>query len=129
MLRLLAVDDSRTVHAFLRACVAEWGDRVVLESAMDGAEALDRLATGPPPDLILLDWEMPRLDGPGTLARLRAAGHAMPVVMLTAKNDVADIAGMLEAGVAEYVMKPFTSDILAEKLASVLGVDLGAGPR
>lgn len=121
MLRVLAVDDSKTVHAFLRACLANVGRQVELVDAMDGQEAVDRVAAGERPDLVLLDWEMPRLDGPSTFERLRAMGVTAPIIMLTSKNDVADIARMLEAGAAEYVLKPFTSDILREKLDSVLG--------
>lgn len=129
MLRFLSIDDSRTVHAFLRACFQHLQEPVELSSAMDGQEAVDRLAAGssPQPDLIFLDWEMPRLNGPETFARLRAIGVSSPVIMLTSKNDVDDIMRMLEAGVAEYVMKPFTSDILREKVGAVLGVELAAG--
>lgn len=123
MVRILSIDDSRTVQGFLRQCFEGWSISVDLATASDGQEAVERLAAGERrPDLILLDWEMPRLDGPGTYAQLRRLGIQVPVVMLTSKNDVDDIARMLDAGVADYVMKPFTPDIIREKAATALGV-------
>lgn len=130
MLRVLAIDDTRTVHAFLRSCLGSLPE-ATLTSVMDGQEAVDLLQRpdAPRPDLIFLDWEMPRLDGPSTYARIRELGITTPVIMLTTKSAPADILRMLDAGVAEYVMKPFTSDILLAKVASVLGVPTAArGP-
>lgn len=131
LLKVMCIDDSRTVHAFLRKCLGEAHEAVEVVSAMDGQEAVDRFRAEPAlkPDLIFLDWEMPRLDGPGTFRELRQMGVKTPVIMLTSKNEVADIAQMIEAGVDEYVLKPFTVDIILEKASSVLGVELGNAPR
>jgi len=72
-------------------------------------------------DLILLDWEMPVKDGPTTFKELKTMGLKTPVFMLTSKNNPSDIIQMLEEGVTEYMMKPFTADIVREKITMTLG--------
>lgn len=131
VLKFLVVDDSRTVHAFMRACLQQAEGAVEMESAMDGAEAVEKLRARPPPppDLIFLDWEMPRKNGPDTFHELRELGVQTPIIMLTSKSDIGDITRMLDAGVDEYVMKPFTADIILEKASAVLGVEIGHGSR
>lgn len=116
----MVIDDSKTVHGFLGKYLADADPPCELMGAPDGAAGLATLRAGAEPDLIFLDWEMPELDGPGTFAGLRAMGVQTPVIMLTSRNDVADIARMLEAGVDEYVMKPFTADVIYEKMSAVL---------
>jgi len=90
-------------------------------SVFDGQEALTLLKTKPDFDLILLDWEMPNLNGPSTFSKLLESGYKIPVIMMTTKNAAEDIQKMLEMGVAEYLMKPFTIDILFEKIEYVTG--------
>jgi two-component system, chemotaxis family, chemotaxis protein CheY len=124
MLKVLIVDDTRSVHFFVKgllgALIIEYQD------AFDGEEALQKLRAlqpGQAPDLILLDWEMPKLDGPGTLEAIRRNGINIPVIMMTTKNRPEEIARMLEAGASEYLMKPFTKDILLEKIEAVAGTE------
>lgn len=122
MLKLLVVDDTRSVHAFIKRLLLGVAD-LATDHVANGVEALGALEAGKRYDLVLLDWEMPEMDGPSTLARIRAS-HGLPVVMMSTKNEPEDIARMLEAGVTDYIMKPFTLDILAEKIANATGKEL-----
>ena len=85
--------------------------------AADGIEGLDQCLRAMP-DLILLDWRMPTMDGMDFLTRLRAvAGDAMPKVLFCSmENDPRRIAEALAAGADDYVMKPFDGDILQSKI-------------
>jgi two-component system chemotaxis response regulator CheY len=114
-LRILVVDDSRLVHRFLDEVLANTA--VTSVHALNGREALAHATE--PFDAILLDWEMPELSGPDVLRALaQVPGHA-PVIMMTSRNRPEEIREMLSLGAVEYVMKPFTREILLEKLASV----------
>ncbi len=64
---------------------------------------------------------MPGLTGPEVLDQINTLGIKIPVIMLTSKNDMSDIASMLDKGASEYVLKPFTRDIILEKIAAVVG--------
>jgi DNA-binding response OmpR family regulator len=117
--RVLSIDDSRAVHAFLdRSVVGTDIDLVHAESGILGMEILKREGAGI--SLILLDWEMPGKSGPEVLAEIRASGSSVPVIMVTSKNDPSEIERMLKLGAIEYIMKPFTPDILLEKVNSIL---------
>ena len=120
MLRILVIDDSKTVHAFIKSCLAKMD--ATLTPAFNGQEGVDACAKNPGAfDIILLDWEMPILNGPDTFERLKSMGSAVPVLMMTTKNSPEDISFMLEKGVNEYMLKPFTLDVLLEKIEAVLG--------
>lgn len=121
--RTLLIDDSRAVHAFVRDCLKT--TCLDLTEVYNGREGLEKLAKGEF-DLILLDWEMPEMDGPATLREIRKRGLKTPVLMLTARNSVDDITSMIGLGVADYIMKPFTADILVGKVEAVLGKDVGS---
>jgi len=111
----LVVDDSRVVRKAARRVLEGFGFAV--REAEDGAQALSACRDALP-DLVLLDWNMPVLDGIGFLRAARAEhGAARPVVMLcTTENTTARILEALEAGAQEYVMKPFDAEILGGKL-------------
>jgi two-component system chemotaxis response regulator CheY len=114
----LVVDDSRVVRKAARRFLEAFGCAV--REAEDGARALDACREALP-DLVLLDWNMPVLDGIGFLRAARAEyGPDRPVVMLcTTENTEARILEALEAGAQEYVMKPFDAEILGGKLAQL----------
>ena len=120
-MKILCVDDTKAVHAFMKALFAGSGHNLI--GVFDGQQALDKLnAEGLNTfDLVLLDWEMPVKNGLETLTDIRKLTAALPVIMVTSKNDINDITKLLETGANEYVMKPFTKDILFEKIAQVLG--------
>jgi two-component system chemotaxis response regulator CheY len=115
-MRALIVDDSSTMRAFLRSTLVTSGFEV--SEAHDGVECLKLLDEMERPDIALVDWNMPRMDGFELLENLRrrAEFDDMPIVMVTAQIDITHIAAALAAGANEYIMKPLTADILLEKL-------------
>jgi two-component system, chemotaxis family, chemotaxis protein CheY len=119
-MRILIVDDTKSVHFFVKELLkSETG--LSFSDAFNGQEALDCVAANEAFDVILLDWEMPVMTGPECLEKLRANGMTSPIVMMTTKNAVDDIRRVLELGASEYLLKPFTCDILKEKIQSVCG--------
>lgn len=114
-LRVLIIDDSKSVHAFLKLCLKSITQNV--ESVFDGHEAIKKISSvNYQYDLIFLDWEMPIKDGPTTFDELKTMGLKTPILMLTSKNAIEDITKMLDAGVTDYLMKPFTEDIIVAKV-------------
>ncbi len=118
-MRILIVDDTKSVHAFMKAILAPRG--ITLEAAYNGKEALSILKTSPAFDLIFLDWEMPEMDGITTLREIRIFDKNTPIIFVTSRQEITCIQDALLAGAQEYVMKPFTEDILIEKAQSVTG--------
>ncbi len=112
----LVVDDSRVIRKVARKIVEDLG--FICEEACDGQEALAACRKSMP-DAILLDWNMPVMNGLDFLIRLREEpGGKKPVVLFcTTENDMAHITQALRAGADEYVMKPFDSEILESKFA------------
>ena len=123
MLKILAIDDSKAVHAFLNTCFTN--AKVTLTHTYNGKEGSDLLATDITAfDLILLDWEMPVMDGPTTLDTLRKLGVKAPVLMMTTRNAPQDIMLMIGKGASDFVLKPFTADLLQHKIEETLGKGL-----
>ena len=120
------VDDSRVMRKVARRILEGLGLEVA--EAADGMEALAWCRTAMP-DSILLDWNMPLMDGLAFLRALRAAplGEMPVVVFCTVEADPGRIALALDNGADEYIMKPFDSDILAMKLAEAGVLADGAG--
>jgi two-component system, OmpR family, response regulator MprA len=123
---ILVVDDEPAVRDSLRRALQLEGYEV--ELAGDGDEALKRLE-GDGVDAIVLDVSMPRLDGLETCRRLRSAGKTVPVLMLTARDEVADRVAGLDAGADDYVVKPFALEELLARLRALLrrAAPAGAG--
>ncbi len=114
------VDDTKSVQAFVKALLAK-APGIEVTSVYNGLEAVELLKQKSDFDLILLDWEMPKMDGPTAFVEFKKMGVKTPTVMMTTKNSPEDIMKMLELGVAEYLMKPFTIDILFEKIETATG--------
>ena len=114
----LVVDDSRVVRKVSRRILEEIGFDVA--EAADGVEAL-AWCRAAMPEAILLDWNMPIMDGYEFLGNLRRmpGGDQPKVVFCTTENDVAHIARALHAGANEYIMKPFDKDIVQAKFEEV----------
>lgn len=112
-MKILAVDDSKAVHAFMKILFK--GTEHKLFSAFNGKEAVEFLESDESIDLILLDWEMPEMNGLETLKALREKGLSMPIIMVTSKNELSQITEALNSGANEYVMKPFTKEVLLDK--------------
>ncbi|MEZ6132893.1 MAG: response regulator [Planctomycetaceae bacterium] len=116
----LIIDDSRAIRRILRRIVEPLGFSVLeAEHGQDGLKKLhEHIETV---ELILVDWNMPVMDGLQFVKALRAdpAIRRIPIVMVTTETEPAQMARALMAGVDEFVMKPFTVEILTEKLALI----------
>ncbi len=118
MKHCLVVDDSRVIRKVACRILADLAFET--EEAADGAAALQACRRRMP-DVILLDWHMPNMDGIEFLRALRAGqdGSRPMVVFCTTENDVAHITEALGAGADEYIMKPFDRSIIEAKFAEV----------
>ena len=115
-MKALIVDDSGTMRTVLRKILTSMGFEVA--EARNGFEGIEKLNSYPPPDLALVDWHMPEMDGFELLKQVRSRPELndVVVVMVTAENELAQINEALGAGANEYVMKPLTAEIVSEKL-------------
>jgi two-component system, OmpR family, response regulator MprA len=116
-MRILVVDDESAVRNALRRAFVFAGYEVDL--AEDGRHALAAL-TESSPDAVVLDLLMPELDGLEVCRRMRAAGDRTPVLMLTARETVADRVAGLDAGADDYVVKPFDLDELLARVRALM---------
>lgn len=117
MTKALVVDDSRAVRMILARTLKELGYEV--REAENGSAALDIMEVEKDSvKLVLADWNMPELNGLDLLKQLRRnrALASLVIVMVTSETEMDQMATALEAGANEYIMKPFTKDILMEKL-------------
>ena len=116
-MRILVVEDDRKVASFIRQGLEEEGHTV--EAAADGDGALELLLAGNPYDLIVLDVMLPKRDGFAVLKAARQAGVRAPVIMLTARDSVADKVTGLDLGADDYLAKPFAFDELLARVRAL----------
>jgi len=114
----LIVDDSKVIRKVARRILEELSFEI--QEAVDGQDALDSCKANMP-DAILLDWNMPVMNGIEFLQELRQTeGGAQPIVVFcTTENDLAHIRAAIQAGANEYIMKPFDRDIIEAKFTQV----------
>lgn len=115
--RILIVDDEPAVREALQRSLAFEGYGTAV--AEDGFEALEKAASYQP-DLLILDIQMPRMDGLTAARRLRATGSTTPILMLTARDTVGDRVTGLDAGADDYLVKPFELDELFARIRALL---------
>jgi len=115
--RVLVVDDDQAVRDSLRRSLEFNGYSVSL--AQDGAQALASIGQSPP-DALVIDVMMPRLDGLETTRALRAAGNDLPILVLTARDSVGDRVEGLDAGADDYLTKPFALEELLARLRALM---------
>ncbi len=122
----LVVDDSRAMRKILGRILERLGFEVV--EAGNGQEALDVLGTGQVPELALVDWNMPVMDGLQFVTEVRARSELRQVtlMMVTTESEHGQIVRALAAGAHEYVIKPFTPDGIVDKLVLLGLVPAGA---
>jgi len=118
MMKILVVDDERAVRDSLRRALELEGYEIGL--AENAPEALDRLASGPEPDAVILDVLMPGMDGLEACRTLRRNGSRVPVLMLTARTQVEDRVEGLDAGADDYLTKPFALEELLARVRALL---------
>jgi DNA-binding response OmpR family regulator len=115
--RILIVDDDYALLEQLQQILTR--QRYIVDTATDGEEALDKLFETPF-DVIILDIMMPKIDGLTALKQMRKAGIDAPVLMLTAKGDMADKVKGLDLGADDYLAKPFSLDELLARVRALL---------
>jgi two-component system, chemotaxis family, chemotaxis protein CheY len=116
-MRALIIDDSRVARTVIRGVLREMG--IEVSEAGDGREGFDALQTLPDVDLVLVDWNMPVMDGLEFITAVRAqrAYDDVKIVMVTTETESEQVSRAMNAGANEYVMKPFTKDVLVAKLS------------
>jgi two-component system, chemotaxis family, chemotaxis protein CheY len=117
-MRALVIDDSRAMRLILRRIMAGLGFEV--DEAGDGREALDLLTAAEElPAIALVDWNMPTMNGLEFVKAVRADARFRPIslMMVTTESEHGQIVKALAAGAHEYVIKPFTAEAIAEKIA------------
>ncbi|GAA3167306.1 chemotaxis response regulator CheY [Planomonospora alba] len=117
-MQAMVIDDSRAMRLILRRIVTQLGFEVI--EAGNGKEALDLLQTADPvPQVALIDWNMPEMNGLEFVTAVRADERfrQMTLMMVTTESEHGQIVRALAAGAHEYVIKPFTPEAIAEKLA------------
>ena len=125
-MKALIVDDSGPIRKIIRKMLLEMGHETL--EAENGKEALNQLETHPDIGLMLTDWNMPEMDGIQLLEAIQGRDGSFPkpvTIMVTTENEESKIAQALFKGAHEYIMKPFTREILIEKL-EILGIQTGA---
>jgi two-component system chemotaxis response regulator CheY len=122
----LVVDDSRVMRLIVRRVLVDLGFEVT--EAGDGVEALERLQADGMPDVVLIDWNMPRMNGLELVRAIRSdrCYDEVRLVMVTTEGEASQMGLALSEGADEYVMKPFTPEVLIDKLALVGVIDAAA---
>lgn len=123
-MKALIVDDSRAIRSIIRRTLEDNGFEVV--EAGHGQEALDKLDEQPDIGVLLVDWNMPVMNGLDLVRSLRRDEEhpersRLPILMVTTETEVRQMVRALAAGANEYLMKPFSSEALVDKL-ELLGV-------
>ena len=116
MSKAMVIDDSRAIRMILAATLQDLGYEVC--QAANGKEALAAVEQAGEISLILVDWNMPEMNGLEFVQHLRADTRfsSVPLMMVTTEAEMSQVVRALEAGANEYVMKPFTREIIADKL-------------
>jgi len=119
-MKVLLVDDSTTMRSIQKKILEQLGE-IEFAEAGDGVEALSVLAnTTAPFDLILIDWNMPNMDGITLVGRIRESDKKTPLVMATTEAEKVRVLEAIRAGVNNYLVKPFTPELQLEKVRATM---------
>lgn len=118
-MKILVVDDSFTMRRIVKQVLTSIGAQDFIE-AKDGLDALAKLKENKI-DLILTDWNMPEMDGMTFVKTVKATEHYkdIPIIMVTTESGKAEVVAALQEGVRDYVVKPFTPDVIQTKLEKI----------
>ncbi|MBB3204844.1 two-component system chemotaxis response regulator CheY [Rhodopirellula rubra] len=118
-MKVLLVDDSGVMRKIIaRGLNSLWVDEVV--EAADGVEALSKFGDGVGFDMILTDWNMPNMNGLEFVKAVRNDGHKLPIMMITTETEKSQVLLAIQAGVNDYLVKPFDQETLQKKLERVI---------
>ena len=117
-MRILLIDDSKTMRNIQKSVLKQLG-YTDLEEACDGQDALDKIEAFNP-DLCLVDWNMPVMDGLTFVKAFRENNKTTPLIMVTTEAEKSRVIEAIKAGVNNYVVKPFTPDLLSERISETL---------
>jgi two-component system chemotaxis response regulator CheY len=121
-MKVLLVDDSKMMRGILKKILTELGGVEFVEAG-DGVQAMEVLAaTSGGFQLILIDWNMPNMDGITLVGKIRTTDKATPLIMVTTEAEKTRIMEAIKAGVNNYVLKPFTPESLMEKVKLTLKI-------
>ena len=118
-MRLLVVDDSSTMRRIIKNTLGRIGHKDI-EEAEDGVVAWDIFQKDNTFDVVVTDWNMPNMNGLELVKKIRSANKDIPIIMVTTEGGKAEVITALRAGVNNYIVKPFTPQVLKEKLEAVL---------
>ncbi|MGD9969219.1 MAG: chemotaxis response regulator CheY [Sulfuricurvum sp.] len=123
-MKLLVVDDSSTMRRIIKNTLSRLGYEDVLEGE-DGLQGWTVLNENPNIGMLITDWNMPEMNGLELVKKVRADGRFsdLPIIMVTTEGGKAEVITALKAGVNNYIVKPFTPQVLKEKLSAVLGTE------
>ncbi len=123
-MKALVVDDSQSMRNIVKSALKKMELFDEILEAEDGVDALEKIEESGPFDVIFLDWYMPRMEGYDCLVKIRENPKwaDMKVMMVTTENQQENVIRAVMAGANEYLMKPFTPDMLEEKVRMVLGL-------
>ena len=117
-MKILLVDDSKTMRNIQKSVLSQLG-YTEIEEACDGQDALSKVkAFGP--DLLLVDWNMPNMDGLSFVKAYRQDDKSTPIIMVTTEAEKSRVIEAIKAGVNNYVVKPFTPDLLSQRIQETL---------
>ncbi len=117
-MRIMLVDDSRTIRNIQKNVLEKLGHTDIVE-AEDGIQALDQF-NKQRPDLMLVDWNMPNMDGLTLVGKIRELDTAIPIIMCTTEAEKSRVLEAVKAGVNNYIVKPFTVESLGEKISQTM---------
>lgn len=123
-MKLLVVDDSSTMRRIIKNTLSRLGYEDVVEGE-DGLQGWTALNESPDIGMLITDWNMPEMNGLELVKKVRADGrfNDLPIIMVTTEGGKAEVITALKAGVNNYIVKPFTPQVLKEKLSAVLGTE------
>jgi two-component system chemotaxis response regulator CheY len=120
-MRILLIDDSATTRNIIKNVLGQTWKRCEFIEAGDGIEGLSCLAEGGGHlDLVMVDWNMPNMDGLAFVKRVRETNKSLPIVMVTTEAERNRVVEAVKTGISGYLIKPFTPETLTEKVRNLL---------